>query len=160
MAAHPPVNVNPGPCLLQCLDPPLAAVDKKGSSLVSRPSPLSRFTVYENGWGRARKFDHVGDVSVYLGRQWGGGFQTVLKSFLTNTGVLNINGTQILLPIVQDEECMHQMWWNAIGIPLSTKVDIDIIHMIKSHRPSSPLFLHTVSEQGRKPRNKATRAVL
>ena len=62
---------------------------------------------------------------------------------IPSTGVLNVCKAKNVLLLVQNEECvcgMRSFDWGTHP-PLSTKVDTDIIHMIKWIRPSSSIFV-------------------
>ena len=105
------------------------------SSLVPRlsraPSSFWSLAVCKNGGGRPSLFYHVNDISVYLGRQRGEGYVFF---------ILNQERCHFRLANVWNSSAWGKNYKKRLQAPsydrgplppLSTKVDTDIIHVIK-----------------------------
>ena len=115
------------------------------SSLVSRlsraPSSFWSLAVCKNGGGRPSPFYHVNDVSVYLGRQRGEGSPIERTHFMHIFFILNQEWCHFRLANIWNSSAWGKNYKKRLQAPsfdrgplppLSTKVDTDIIRVIKS----------------------------
>ena len=115
-------------------------------SLVSSPSP-SHCPVCKNGGGRPGPFYHMNDINFYLGSQGvpkqkrlGSQSLQCLSKCLDSE---RIQSGKLTTHCLRQRTCTKCVL--SIGDPsppLSTQVDIDVIHVIKWTRHSASVFMH------------------